>query len=74
MEDSTRNVRMFSYYTGAIFESIIFNWFHQETFIEACENGRIDEARQLLRSGANANATNSVSIIMEQLMIVFLIV
>ena len=31
----------------------------EQAFIEACEGGRIDQARQLLRSGANVNSQDS---------------
>ena len=72
MDDSTRNVRLFSYETFPHFEAIFSNWFPQETCIEACKDGRIDEARQLLRSGANVNATKLVRIIIDQLMFIFL--
>ena len=65
------NVRMFSYSTVPHFEAVFY---HQQTFIQACRNGRIDEARQLLGSGANVNFQDSVRINMEPLKFVFLIV
>ena len=81
MDHSARNVRMFYYLTFPPFEAICFYWFHQKTFIEAFENGRLDQAcqlldqaRQLLRSGADVNTRSSVRINMEQLKFVFLIV
>ena len=33
----------------------------QQTLIDACRAGKIDQARQLLRSGANVNFQDSVS-------------
>ena len=40
MENSTRNVRMFSVFLHISSFWSYFYWFHQETFIKACENGR----------------------------------
>ena len=60
------NVRMFSYLKHVLIcEAIFLNCFHQNNFINACENGRLDQAHQLLRNGADVNSWSVVRIEME---------